>query len=161
MSKNSAALGRFNADIAEQNAIGLFSATTDSPAQLMQLRHSKAFGMFNEHDSRAIGHVLRKYSLLVALPIHVVSLATLTLHCLGLHEDLRRSLSTTNLLERIMAQIERKTQRVDHWRTSDQKQRWCAATLLQIEQNFRRVRGCKHLAFFQTALTNKLHLAAA
>ena len=86
---------------------------------------------------------------------------TLTLHRLGLHEDLRRSLNTTNLIESIMAQIERKTQRVDHWRTSDQKQRWCAATLLQIEKNFRRVRGCKHLALLQTALTNKLHLTAA
>jgi len=86
---------------------------------------------------------------------------TLTLHRLGLHEDLRRSLNTTNLIESIMAQIERKTQRVDHWRTSDQKQRWCAATLLQIEQNFRRIRGLKHLPLLQTALQNKLHLAAA
>ena len=86
---------------------------------------------------------------------------TLTLHRLGLHEDLRRSLNTTNLIESIMAQIERKTQRVDHWRTSDQKQRWCAATLLQIEQNFRRIRGLKHLALLQTALKNKLHRTAA
>ena len=86
---------------------------------------------------------------------------TLTLHRLGLHEDLRRSLNTTNLIESIMAQIERKTQRVDHWRTSDQKQRWCAATLLQIEKSFRRVRGFKHLALLQTALTNTLHPTAA
>lgn len=86
---------------------------------------------------------------------------TLTLHRLGLHADLRRSFNTTNLIESVMAQIERKTQRVDHWRTSDQKQRWCAATLLQIEKNFRRVRGFKHLALLQTALTNKLHPTAA
>ena len=86
---------------------------------------------------------------------------TLTLHRLGLHEELRRSLNTTNLIESIMAQIERKTQRVDHWRTSDQPQRWCAATLLQIEQNFRRVRGGKHLPLLQTALTNKLRRTAA
>ena len=36
------------------------------------------------------------------------------------------------------------------------RQRWSAATLLQIEQNFRRVRGFKHLTFLLTALTNKL-----
>jgi len=63
---------------------------------------------------------------------------TLTLHRLGLHAELRKSLNTTNLIESVMAQIERKTQRVDHWRTSGQKQRWCASTLLQIEQNFRK-----------------------
>lgn len=71
-------------------------------------------------------------------------------------EELRRSLSTTNLIESVMVQIERKTQRVDHWRTSEQKQRWCAATLLQIEHNFRRVRSFKHLLLLQTALTHKL-----
>lgn len=81
---------------------------------------------------------------------------TLTLHRLGIHDDPRRSLSTTNLIESVMAQIERKTQRVDHWRTSDQKQRWCAATLLQIEQQFRRVRGCKHFPLLQHALRPKL-----
>lgn len=86
---------------------------------------------------------------------------TLTLHRLGVHDDLRRSLHTTNLIESVMAQIERKTHRVNHWRTSDQKQRWCAATLLQIEQKFRRIRGFKQLPLLQTALTNKLHLAAA
>ena len=86
---------------------------------------------------------------------------TLTLHRLGLPDDLRRSLNTTNLIESVMAQIERKTQRVDHWRTSDQKQRWCAATLLQIEQNFRRIRGLKHLPLLQTALKDNLHRTAA
>ena len=86
---------------------------------------------------------------------------TLTLHRLGLHDELRRSLNTTNLIESVMAQIERKTQRVDHWRTSEQKQRWCAATLLQIEQNFRRIRGLKHLPLLQSALTDKLHRTAA
>jgi transposase-like protein len=81
---------------------------------------------------------------------------TLTLHRLGQHAELRKSLNTTNLIESVMAQIERKTQRVDHWRTSEQKQRWCASTLLQIEQNFRRVRGYKHMPLLQAALMNKL-----
>ena len=55
-----------------------------------------------------------------------------------------------------MAQIERKTQRVDHWRTNDQKQRWCAATLLHIEQNFRRIRGMAHLPLLQSALQQQV-----
>ena len=69
---------------------------------------------------------------------------------------LRQSLNTTNLIESVMAQIERKTQRVDHWRNSDQKQRWVAATLLQVEARFRCVSGFKHLALLQAALTTKL-----
>ena len=85
---------------------------------------------------------------------------TLTLHRLGVHEELRRSLNTTNLIESVMAQIERKTQRVDHWRNSNQKQRWVAATMLQIERNFRRVRGCKHMALLQAALRTKLPTTA-
>ena len=85
---------------------------------------------------------------------------TLTLHRLGVDPDLRKSLHTTNLIESVMAQIERKTQRVDHWRNSDQKQRWVAATLLQVEAKFRCVRGFKHLALLQAALTHKLHTTA-
>ena len=80
---------------------------------------------------------------------------TLTLHRLGQPAELRNSLNTTNLIESVMAQIERKTQRVDHWRNSDQKHRWCAATLLPIEQTFRRVRGYKHMPLLQAALGNK------
>ena len=85
---------------------------------------------------------------------------TLTLHRLNVHADLRQSLHTTNLIESVMAPIERKTQRVDHWRTSDQKQRGVAATLLQVEAKFRCVRGFKHLPLLQAALTNKLHNTA-
>ena len=81
---------------------------------------------------------------------------TLTLHRLGVDVVLRKSLNTTNLIESVMAQIARKTQRVDHWRNSDQKQRWVAATLLQVEARFRCVRGFKHLALLQAALTTKL-----
>ena len=85
---------------------------------------------------------------------------TLTLHRLGVDPDLRTSLHTTNLIESVMAQIERKTQRVDHWRNSAQKQRWVAATFLQVEAKFRCVRGFKHLALLHAALTNKLHTTA-
>ena len=89
-----------------------------------------------------------------------VQTCALPIYRLGVHEDLRRSLNTTNMIESVMAQIERKTQRVDHWRNSNQKQRWVAATMLQIERNFRRVRGCKHMALLQAALRTKLPTTA-
>lgn len=87
--------------------------------------------------------------------------AILTLHRLGQHAELRNCLNTTNLIERVMAQIERKTPRVDHWRNREQKHRWCAASLLQIEQHFRRVRGYKHRPLLQAARGNKLNNSIA
>lgn len=80
----------------------------------------------------------------------------LTLHRLNLPAALRRSLNKTNLIESVMAQIERKAERVDHWRTSNQKQRWCAATPLHIEKNFRRIRGIVPLPLLQAAPTQHL-----
>lgn len=77
---------------------------------------------------------------------------TLTLHRLGVPEALRVSLRTTNVLESIMAQVEQRTAKVDHWRTSDQKQRWCAAALLQIEPRLRKVKGYRHLPQLVAAL---------
>jgi len=51
-----------------------------------------------------------------------------------------------------MAQVERRTGRVTHWRTSDQKQRWCAAALLALEPRLRKVKGYRHLRTLATAL---------
>jgi len=77
---------------------------------------------------------------------------TLTLHRLGVFAELGISFKTTNLIESVMARLEAKTHRVTHWRTSDQKWRWCAATLLQVEQQFRRVRAYQDLPLLQRAL---------
>ncbi len=52
-----------------------------------------------------------------------------------------------------MARVEARSARVDHWRTSDQKQRWCAAALLAVEAQFRRVKGYQHLPLLAHALT--------
>jgi putative transposase len=88
---------------------------------------------------------------------------TLTLHRLDVYAELGTSFKTTNLIESVMARVEAKTRRVSHWRTSDQKQRWCSATLLEIEQRFRRVKGVHHLPLLQAALRRRLdgHIAAA
>lgn len=86
---------------------------------------------------------------------------TLTLHRLGVFAQLGVSFKTTNLIENVMSQLERKTHRVSQWRTSDQKLRWCAAAIPQIEPRLRRVKGHDHLPLLQAALANKLHLAKA
>ncbi len=62
-----------------------------------------------------------------------------------------------------MARVEAKTHHITRWRTRDQKQRWCAATLLESEKSFRKVKGHQHLGLLQAALGGKLSspLAAA
>ncbi len=81
---------------------------------------------------------------------------TLTLHRLNVVAELGTSFKTTNLIESVMARVEAKTERVDRWRTSDQKLRWCAAALLAVEKQFRRVKGCVHLPLLERALMTKI-----
>lgn len=85
---------------------------------------------------------------------------TLTLHRLGVFPEVGTSFKTTNLIESVMARVEERTARVDHWRTSDQKLRWCAAALWTIEAQFRRVNGCDHLPLLITALGTKITTTA-
>ncbi|MEO6877594.1 MAG: transposase [Gemmatimonadaceae bacterium] len=81
---------------------------------------------------------------------------TLTLHRLGVFPELGTSFKTTNLIESVMARLEAKTERVDRWRTSDQKLRWCGAALWTVEKQFRRVKCYKQLPLLKKALVAKL-----
>lgn len=77
---------------------------------------------------------------------------TLTLHRLGVFPTLGVSLTTTNCLESILALVARRTTKVTTWRTSDQKQRWLAAALLDIEPRLRRIKGYRALPLLRAAL---------
>jgi hypothetical protein len=74
---------------------------------------------------------------------------TLTLHRLGLFKELGINLKTTNRLESINAQVERMTRKVSRWRNSDQRQRWLASALLEIEPRLRKIKGYRHLPQLQ------------
>ncbi|HEX2715347.1 MAG TPA: transposase [Candidatus Acidoferrales bacterium] len=77
---------------------------------------------------------------------------TLTLHRLGVGPTLRQHLATTNGLESIFAQVEQWTGKVDRWQNSNQKHRWLAAALLDIEPRLRRLRGYRSLPQLREAL---------
>ena len=77
---------------------------------------------------------------------------TLTLHGLGLFPPPGVSLKTINCLESLNAQLGQLTDKADHWRTSDQKQRWVASALRCIEPRLRRIKGYRHLPQLQRAL---------
>lgn len=83
---------------------------------------------------------------------------TLTLHRLGVFPLLGRSLKTTNGIESIHAAVQRRCGRVTHWKNSSQRQRWLAATLLDLEPRLNRVSGYRHLSKLREALKRELKL---
>lgn len=85
---------------------------------------------------------------------------TLTLHRLGLYGVLGRSLKTTNILESVNSQAEERCCRVDHWQNSNQKHRWLAAALLDIEPRLRRLAGYRHLPKLHAAIMKELKLTS-
>ncbi|RLB81207.1 MAG: hypothetical protein DRH17_09910 [Deltaproteobacteria bacterium] len=83
---------------------------------------------------------------------------TLTLHRLGLFEKLGKSLKTSNSIESVMSLIEQRTQKVDYWKNSNQKQRWLATALLEIEPRLNRIRGYRYLPELRTAIQRELRI---
>jgi transposase-like protein len=77
---------------------------------------------------------------------------TLTLHRLQCPELLRRSFSSTNIIESAISVVRTATQRVKRWRGGDMRLRWSAAGLLATEKRFRRVRGYKSMATLVSAI---------
>jgi transposase-like protein len=71
---------------------------------------------------------------------------TLTVHRLGMPETLRKSLSTTNLIESAFSHSRHVMRNVKRWRSSEQAHRWTATALLATEKRFRKVRGHRLMA---------------
>jgi transposase-like protein len=81
---------------------------------------------------------------------------TLTLHRLGVFEELGQSFKTTNCIENLNSLVGQRTDKIDCWRNSEQKHRWLATTVLEIEPRLRKVRGHRHLPRLRAALQNAL-----
>jgi len=83
---------------------------------------------------------------------------TLTLHRLGVYGVLEISFKTTNCLESVNALIEERCAKVDCWKNSNQRLRWLATALVDIEPRLRRVRGHRHLDRLREALRRELKI---
>jgi transposase-like protein len=83
---------------------------------------------------------------------------TLTLHRLGVYELVGASFKTTNCLESTNALVEERCAKVDVWKTSNQRHRWLATALLDIEPRLRRVKGHHHLPKLEVALRRALKI---
>jgi transposase-like protein len=77
---------------------------------------------------------------------------TLTLHRLGLIGKLGRSFKTTNCIEALNRQIGIRTDRVSYWKNSEQRQRWVAMAVLEIEPSLRRVAGAAWLPLLRAKM---------
>ncbi|MBI1798408.1 MAG: hypothetical protein HYR73_01840, partial [Candidatus Eisenbacteria bacterium] len=56
------------------------------------------------------------------------------------------------------ALVEERCAKVDAWKTSNQRQRWLATALLDIEPRLRRVKGHRHLPQLVSALMSALNI---
>ncbi len=77
---------------------------------------------------------------------------TLTLHHLGIAPELAKSLSSTNCIESVMAQLGQYTDKVDRWHNSNQILRWSATGLLDIEPRLNRIQGARSLPLLRYKL---------
>jgi len=81
---------------------------------------------------------------------------TLTLHRLGVFDELGRSLKTTNAIESLNSQLSKYLRKVKHWMHSDQRQRWVAMGILEAENKMRRIQHWERLPMLRTALEENI-----
>lgn len=83
----------------------------------------------------------------------------LTLHQLGISGTLRRSLTTTNMIESLLSVVRRKTNRVTNWQ-NDKTQilRWVAASICSHRSRMRRIMGYRDGVKLIVALGGTLDL---
>jgi transposase-like protein len=83
---------------------------------------------------------------------------TLTLHKLGLVEQLGKSLMTSNTIESLNSQISKYAGKVTRWSSSNMRGRWIAVSLMQIEKRLNRIVGHDKLNLLRIAIKDELKL---
>jgi putative transposase len=79
---------------------------------------------------------------------------TLTVHKLRVPDQLRRTLSCTNVIESAFSIVETVCRNVKRWREGDQIERWVGSGLLVAEQQFRKVIGFRQIPLLLSSLAN-------
>jgi len=84
---------------------------------------------------------------------------TVTLQRLGVHEQLWRTLSSTNPIESMIGICRATSRNVKRWQNGDMCLRWTAAGMLEAERQFRKIIGYKHLAALAIAVERDIAAA--
>ena len=86
---------------------------------------------------------------------------TVTLQRLGVHQQLWKTLSSTNPIESMIAICRATSRNVKRWQNGDMCLRWTAAGMLEAERQFRKIIGYKHLAALALAVERDVAAARA
>ena len=84
---------------------------------------------------------------------------TLTLHRLGVFEEVGRSLKTTNAIENLNSLVGEYIGNVKRWHHFKQRARWFALGLLEAEQRMNRIAGYEELPRLRKALGSELDIS--
>ena len=79
---------------------------------------------------------------------------TLTVHKLRVPDQLRRTLSCTNVIESAFSIVETACRNVKRWQDGDQIERWVGSGLLVAEQQFRKVIGYRQIPSLLSSMAN-------
>ena len=81
---------------------------------------------------------------------------TLTVHRLRVPAQLRRTLSSTNVIESAFSIVETICRNVKRWRAGDHIERWIGSGLLVAERQFRKVQGYREIPALLTSMANTI-----
>ena len=79
---------------------------------------------------------------------------TLTVHKLRVPDQLRRTLSCTNVIESAFSIVETVCRNVKRWRAGDHIERWVGSGLLVAERQFRKVIGHRQIPLLLSSMAN-------
>lgn len=134
-------------------------AENDRPSWQKRLKALFACEDFDQATSMAdaMHAELRKVNIIAARSLEEGLQESLTLCRLGLLKQFGRSFATTNVIESANSTIARYTRHITRWTTGDQRMRWCALALLEIESSWRRVHGFTRLPSLQRTLQQEVN----
>jgi len=81
---------------------------------------------------------------------------TLTVHRLRVPDQLRRTLSCTNVIESAFSIVETVCRNVKRWQPGDQIERWVGSGLLVAERQFRKVIGHRQIPLLLSSMANAI-----
>jgi putative transposase len=112
-----------------------------------QLRNAYAMTRYEDAQA-ALGKLFRQLERInpsAARSLEEGMEETLTVHRLGLSPLLRRSLTSTNIIESCLSTVRHVSRNVKRWQGGDHIARWTAAGLMEAEAKFRKVKGYREL----------------
>jgi len=82
---------------------------------------------------------------------------TLTLHPLGVHQNLRPCLRTTNIMESLNATVKERYRKIRRWNNSEQCHRWVVLGLREVETKMQNLSFTEEMIELQKALKKQCH----